>query len=228
LDQLRFGASCMSPCWATRSSYDLMIVSQRLADAALGDGPGVALVADPRNGQILAMVSKPSFDANRIDEPGYWESLQSGDGQLLNPRAGRAISPGSLFKRLPWRTLCQAGSIHCRRCLAVKRRQGPCSWADGAEHPANNLPPGVSQVTLEDAYKYSDNIVFANIGTEARCERPVQGSARFWLWPANPLRLARGAEQGNRQARFLESLQHWPPAPSARPTWWRRRYRCCS
>ncbi|HXT37226.1 MAG TPA: hypothetical protein VN837_16755, partial [Chloroflexota bacterium] len=36
---------------------------QRIADAALGNGPGVVLVADPRNGEILAMVSKPSFDA---------------------------------------------------------------------------------------------------------------------------------------------------------------------
>ena len=47
---------------------------QRAAELALGDANGAIVAMDPRNGEILAMVSRPSFDPNafavRIERTG--------------------------------------------------------------------------------------------------------------------------------------------------------------
>ncbi len=37
---------------------------QRAAEMALGDNNGAVVVMDPRNGEILALVSHPSYDPN--------------------------------------------------------------------------------------------------------------------------------------------------------------------
>jgi peptidoglycan glycosyltransferase len=44
---------------------------------------------------------------------------------------------------------------------------------------ANNLPPGLNQVTLEDAYKYSDNIVFAVLGQRMGARKLIDGAGSF-------------------------------------------------
>ncbi len=75
---------------------------QKVAYDALGDFNGSAVVMDPSTGQILAMVSKPSYDPNQLVGRSTGESY----GQLLNdartPLINRAIqstySPGSVLK----------------------------------------------------------------------------------------------------------------------------------
>src|SRR4029078_6362312 len=76
----------------------------RILQEGLRNAPaGAAIVMDPRNGEILAMVSTPSFDANIIADPAREEGLN----RPLNDREGtpmfpRAFSgqypPGSVFK----------------------------------------------------------------------------------------------------------------------------------
>jgi len=163
---------------------------QRLADAALGDGPGVALVADPRTGQILAMVSKPSYDANRIDEPGYWESLQGSSGQLVNRALDGLYPPGSLFKTITLADALSSGRFTLQSLFSGQEATGPL-FVGGSElgTATNNLPPGVNQVTLEDAYMYSDNIVFANLGLKLGANALVQGATRFGFGQSIPFDL---------------------------------------
>ena len=61
---------------------------QAAASEALGDRKGAVIAMDPETGEILCMVSKPSFDPNTIQED--WEALTAEDnreGQLLNRAA---------------------------------------------------------------------------------------------------------------------------------------------
>ena len=153
---------------------------QRIADAALGDGAGVALVADPRNGQILAMVSKPTFNAARIDDPGYWQSLQTSDGRLLNRALEGLYPPGSIFKTVTLATALADQTATLQTTFTGVDATGPL-FVGGSElaASANNLPPGVDQVTLDDAFKYSDNIVFAKLGLKLGGTAEMNGAARF-------------------------------------------------
>ena len=75
---------------------------QMLAEGALVGKHGAVVAMDPRNGQILALASSPSFDPNLFiagfDEE-TWKSMVSSDDHPLNNRALTGqYPPGSIFK----------------------------------------------------------------------------------------------------------------------------------
>ena len=66
---------------------------------ALGDRPGSVLVMDVKTGAILAMVSRPTFNANTVVED--WDALTDPDndtGALMNRTLQGLYPPGSTFK----------------------------------------------------------------------------------------------------------------------------------
>jgi peptidoglycan glycosyltransferase len=74
---------------------------QQTAYEALGNYRGAVVVMEPSTGKILAMVSKPSYDPNTIDED--WEKLvedEEEESPLLNRAAQGLYPPGSTFKIL--------------------------------------------------------------------------------------------------------------------------------
>jgi peptidoglycan glycosyltransferase len=80
-------------------SWDL----QRAAVRALGDRRGAVVMLDPRNGEVLALASTPTYDASSIANPATsdraFAGLRDDPSQPLLPRAtlGRYV-PGSVFK----------------------------------------------------------------------------------------------------------------------------------
>jgi len=73
---------------------------QKAAEAALGDRQGAIVALDPRNGAVLAMVSRPTFNPNIFSKritPAQWQSLQSKDHPFVN-RALSGFPPASTFK----------------------------------------------------------------------------------------------------------------------------------
>jgi penicillin-binding protein 2 len=78
--------------------YDL----QQIAEQSLGQRPGAVIAIDPRTGEVLAMVSRPTPDPNdfavRI-QADVWKKLND---DPLHPLLNRAIqaqlAPGSVFK----------------------------------------------------------------------------------------------------------------------------------
>ncbi len=75
---------------------------QEIASDALGDRSGAVVIMNPNNGEILAMVSKPSFDPNMF--LGHMTSAQAKEifsdkyCPLLNRDIQALYSPGSVFK----------------------------------------------------------------------------------------------------------------------------------
>src|SRR6266853_1454545 len=77
---------------------------QIAAEEAMGDKNGAMIAMDPRTGEILAMVSRPTFDPNdfavRISR-GEWNKLVNDpDKPLLNKAIQAQLAPGSTFKIL--------------------------------------------------------------------------------------------------------------------------------
>jgi penicillin-binding protein 2 len=75
---------------------------QQVAEQSLGDRPGAVVALDPRNGEILAMVSRPTMDPNdfavRISKE-EWKQLNEDPLRPLFNRAVQAqLAPGSVFK----------------------------------------------------------------------------------------------------------------------------------
>lgn len=70
---------------------------QQTAYSALGSSRGSVVVLKVDTGEILAMVSKPSFDPNHLSRD--WESLNSNKQRpLLNRSVSGLYPPGSTFK----------------------------------------------------------------------------------------------------------------------------------
>ena len=71
---------------------------QEAADEAMGLYQGAIIVSDPSTGAILAMVSKPDYDPNTIEED--WDSISQNEEEsaLLNRATQGLYPPGSTFK----------------------------------------------------------------------------------------------------------------------------------
>jgi penicillin-binding protein 2 len=75
---------------------------QILAEEQLGEKKGAIVALDPKNGEILAMASRPAFDPNLfvggIGKAEWNEILYSEDHPLQNRAASGQYPPGSVFK----------------------------------------------------------------------------------------------------------------------------------
>jgi penicillin-binding protein 2 len=75
---------------------------QALVEELFGDRRGALVAIDPRNGEVLAFVSKPTFDPNLfvdgIDADSWRELNESIDKPLLNRALRGTYPPGSTYK----------------------------------------------------------------------------------------------------------------------------------
>ena len=134
---------------------------QEAAYDALGDAKGAVVVLEPSTGKILAFVSKPSYDPNKIDE--VWDYIHSEEGSestvMLNRASQGLYAPGSTFKIV-------TALEYIREHPNYKDYSYECEGTDihhGVEIScANDRVHGT--VDLKDSIAYSCNTSFANIG----------------------------------------------------------------
>ncbi|MDR1967118.1 MAG: penicillin-binding protein 2 [Burkholderiaceae bacterium] len=83
-----------------RLSIDINL--QQLIEQMYGERRGALVAIDPRNGEVLALVSKPTFDPNLfidgIDQESWEELRDSIDKPLLNRALRGTYPPGSSYK----------------------------------------------------------------------------------------------------------------------------------
>jgi peptidoglycan glycosyltransferase len=134
---------------------------QRIAEQAMAGAVGAAVALDPRSGDILALVSNPTFPAVFTQE--QWEALR-GDARspLLNRATQGLYPPGSTFKTVTLAAAVEQG---------LARADGPATCppsivVDGIPIASNNEPPGRRTRTVADALAFSCNTFFARLGME--------------------------------------------------------------
>ncbi|MGB3492394.1 MAG: penicillin-binding protein 2 [Elainellaceae cyanobacterium] len=85
---------------------------QKVAERQLGDRIGAIVALNPQNGEVLAMVSRPTFDPNVFSTPitsSQWEELQKLKNPFVN-RALRAYPPASTFKIVTTTAAIESGN----------------------------------------------------------------------------------------------------------------------
>ena len=86
-----------------------------VAELVLGGRRGSVVVLDPRNGEILAMVSSPTYDPNkfagRIRKADWAQIINNPDNPLLNRAIQAQLAPGSTFKPIVAMAGLEAGVI---------------------------------------------------------------------------------------------------------------------
>ena len=85
---------------------------------------------DPRNGEILAMVSRPTFDPNdfavRISRDEWNKLVTDPDQPLLNKAIQAQLAPGSMFKIIMAIAGLQEGIAQDTECAL--HRRGRVLW----------------------------------------------------------------------------------------------------
>jgi len=96
----RLGSHPATPGEAIRLTIDIHL--QKLVEDMYGERRGALVAIDPTNGEVLAFVSKPSFDPNLfvegIDHESWDELNNSIDKPLLNRGLRGTYPPGSTYK----------------------------------------------------------------------------------------------------------------------------------
>lgn len=96
----RLGVEPAQPGQSLRLTIDLDI--QRAAENALGDRDGAVIAMDPHNGEILALVSHPTFDPNQFAvhiSRADWDALVTNpEHPLMDKAIQDQLAPGSTFK----------------------------------------------------------------------------------------------------------------------------------
>jgi len=138
---------------------------QRHAWEQLGNHTGAVVVLDPFCGDILALVSKPSYDNNLFVQgidPAQWRHLLSDPKHPLQNRAIQSsYPPGSVFKlvvapcALNNSTLSPQKELFCPGHYKLGRRVFHC-WKEG----------GHGWMDMREAIKQSCDVYFYKVGEE--------------------------------------------------------------
>jgi penicillin-binding protein 2 len=140
---------------------------QRVATRALEGRRGAIVAIDPRNGEILALVSAPSFDPNAFASGmsrSEYNTLQNDENRPLFNRAVRgSYPPGSTIKPMLSLAALEVGATNLtRRTVCVGWYSLP-----GSSHRYRDWKPqGHGEVDLHDAISQSCDVYFYEISRD--------------------------------------------------------------
>ncbi|WP_428937049.1 peptidoglycan D,D-transpeptidase FtsI family protein [Fontivita pretiosa] len=182
------------------------------------DMPGAAVVIDVPGGQVLAMVSHPSYDLNRFDE--LYEQLAQDDinRPLMNRATQFALEPGSTAKPIVGLGAVAQGliavndTIECTGYLQLNgrtyRNLGRCWVASNfgqilqgmgmtpAHHPIpTNAPHPTGFLNLTDALERSCNVYFETLADRLGMEGLAYWFDRFGLGRPTGIGIAEASGQ---------------------------------
>jgi penicillin-binding protein 2 len=143
---------------------------QAVAELAMEGKNGAVVALDPRNGEVLAMVSRPTFDPNKFAvriKPSDWKEIADNPDHPLLDRAIQAqLAPGSTFKPLVAIAGLESGAIddqftvHCSGGASFYGHYYRC-WQKGG-HGAVSLHRGIVQ---------SCDVYFYNVGNRTGIDK---------------------------------------------------------
>lgn len=151
--------------------------------------PGSIIVEDPTSGEMLAMVSRPSYDPNRIGDPAYWRQLNSDVGHpLLNHATQGLYAPGSTFKTVTMLAALDTGTYALdsqftrSEALSTVVNGQHINWDDYIGGTWKGVLSDASfPITLEEGYQYSDNVIYARAAVKLGAESWLNYVRKFGI-----------------------------------------------
>ena len=144
---------------------------------------GASTALHPKTGEVLAMVSSPSYDSNTLVT--YKTKTQdenfkkSENAQFLN-RANDVYSPGSTFKLVTAAIGLEVGVINPEESMDIKglNWQKDNSWG---KYKVTRVKDTNGPIDFKDAVKYSDNIYFADKALKIGKDKFISISKKFGI-----------------------------------------------
>ncbi|WP_195940408.1 penicillin-binding transpeptidase domain-containing protein [Romboutsia sp. 1001713B170131_170501_G6] len=144
---------------------------------------GASIVINPLNGEVLAMVSSPSYNSNTLVTYKTKEIANEWKNQnniQFENRANNAYSPGSTIKLITSSIGLESGVINPNEYMDIKgvSWQKDSSWGD---YSVTRVKDTKGPVNLYDAVKFSDNIYFADKTIKIGEKEYIKGLKKFGI-----------------------------------------------
>lgn len=151
---------------------------QKIAYEKMKNESGAAVLLDIYTGEVLALVSTPSFDPNKFNRGlsnEEWEEISTNErNPLLNKALGGLYSPGSTFKMVVALAALEAGvirpdtKIFCGGHIMMGSHRFHC-WKAG----------GHGNVDLKEALMHSCDIYFYEVARRTGIDKIAAMAKRF-------------------------------------------------
>lgn len=151
---------------------------------------GTASAIHPITGEVLALVSYPSYDPNFYTtytpnaQREVWENMKA---SAFENRFNKVYSPGSAFKLVTAGIGLEQGKIEPDKKIRIEGKgwQKDSSWGD---YQVNRVSQKLSQVDLHDALIYSDNIYFAQTAVKVGAKAFEEEAKAFGIGEEMPFK----------------------------------------
>ena len=146
---------------------------QAVAELSMEDKRGAVVAIDPRNGEVLAMVSRPAFDPNKFTgriTRTDWDTLATDPHKPLLNRAIQAqLAPGSTFKPIMAIAGLETGVVDDETHFFC-----PGGASFYGHYFACHLKHGHGTIELHRAIAQSCDVYFYNVGNRLGIDRIAQ------------------------------------------------------
>lgn len=132
---------------------------QKKAYSALGNNKGAVVALNPITGEVLALVSKPSFDPENIDKIFNKLIKNELDTPLVNRASSGYYPPGSVFK-----IITAASALENLKGIESKTFDCTGKLKIGTYTLKDYEPGGHGNLNVEKAFKVSCNYTFGSLG----------------------------------------------------------------
>lgn len=135
---------------------------QKAAFDALGDNKGAVVALNPKTGEILAMVSKPAFNPNDLENVMKQANENPDSVMLLNRAVSGMYPPGSTFK-----VITLASALENISGVTTRTFQDNGKIEFNSKQSLSNLNGNAyGSLTLKKALAVSSNVVYGTLGME--------------------------------------------------------------
>jgi peptidoglycan glycosyltransferase len=159
---------------------------------------GAVVVTNPQTGEILAMVSRPSFDPNQLvnqlnaSNLSYYNQLSSNKEQPLLERPTQGLFiPGSIFKTVTLMAGLDSGKATLNQEFDKTHAVGPL-FINGQQILGDNLEPYTIRfpVSAEYGYTHSDNLIYGTMGVSIGQQTWLDYAKRLYVGQQIPTNLS--------------------------------------
>lgn len=150
---------------------------QKLAYDLLGNNRGAVVALNPKTGEVLAMVSKPSYNPNNLSE--IWESLQKTEANhpLINRATAGLYPPGSTFK-----TITAISALENIKDITIRKFEDKGKLVFNQNESMSNYNGEVlGNINFKEAFYHSSNVFFGNLGLELGNDKLKATAEKFFF-----------------------------------------------
>ena len=157
---------------------------------AFDEDQSASVAMNPTNGEVLALVSTPSFDSNDFIygfSTEEWDDLNNDEDQPLTNRFRATWVPGSIMKAITAAIGLETDSLDASKDFGAEMKwQKDSSWGDYFVTTLHAPNPN----NLRNALIYSDNVYFAKAALEIGKDNLEKGYKSLMIGEDIPFELA--------------------------------------